>query len=116
MALFTIGTVLWQTGQHLQTRTRVTDYVPLALVKLFLHPLLVVLFAAAARLLGAPLSVVQISVLTLSAALPSASNKSLLAERYGADNGRITRIIMTSTVLSFLSFSALAWVIGVEQR
>ena len=115
VALFTINTVLRQTGQHLQTRTRVADYVPLALVELFLHPLLVVL-AAAARLLGAPLSAFQISVLTLAAALPSASNVSLLAERYGADNGRITRIIMTSTVLSFLSFSALSWVIGVEQR
>ena len=116
VALFTINTVLRQTGQHLQTRTRVADYVPLALVELFLHPLLVVRFAAAARLLGAPLSAFQISVLTLAAALPSASNVSLLAERYGADNGRITRIIMTSTVLSFLSFNALAWVIGMEQR
>lgn len=58
----------------------------------------------------------------LGVALPSASNVSnvsnvsLLAERYGADNGRAARIIMTSTVLSFLSFSALAWVIGVRQR
>ena len=55
----------------------------------------------------------------LGVALPSASNVSnvsLLAERYGADNGRAARIIMTSKVLSFLSFSALAWVIGVRQR
>jgi hypothetical protein len=45
-------------------------------------------------------------VLTLTAALPSASNVSLLAERYGADNGRIARIIMASTVLAFVTFSA----------
>ena len=116
VALFTIGTVLWRAGKDVHTRTRVADYVPVALVKLFLHPLLVVLLAAAARLLGAPLSVFQISVLMLAAALPSASNVSLLAERYGADSGRVARIIMTSTVLSFLSFSALAWVFGVQQR
>jgi malonate transporter and related proteins len=55
-----------------------------------------------------------VMVLTLAAALPSASNVSLLAERYGADNGRVARIIMSSTVLAFVSFSALAWVFGVR--
>ena len=48
-------------------------------------------------------------ILTLTAALPSASNVSLLAERYGADNGRVTRIIMASTMLAFVSFSVIAW-------
>ena len=50
----------------------------------------------------------------LEAALPSASNVSLLAERYGADNGRIARIIMSSTVLAFASFSLLAWAFGIR--
>jgi hypothetical protein len=54
----------------------------------------------------------QLTVLTLAAALPSASNVSLLAERYGADNGRIARIIMSSTALAFVSFTLLAWVFG----
>jgi malonate transporter and related proteins len=109
VALFTIGAVLRRAEQHAHTRTPLVDYVPAALIKLFLHPLLVLLLAAAAHSLGAPLSVFQITVLTLAAALPSASNVSLLAERYGADNGRVARIIMLSTVLSFLSFSLLAW-------
>ena len=56
----------------------------------------------------------QLMVLTLAAALPSGSNVSLLAERYGADNGRVARIIMSSTVLAFVSFSALAWVFQVH--
>ena len=86
----------------------------MALIKLFMHPLLVFLLAAGARQLGATLSVFQITALTLAAALPSASSVSLLAERYGADNGRIARIIMTSTVLAFVSFSALAWLFGVK--
>jgi predicted permease len=39
---------------------------------------------------------------------------SLLAERYGADNGRVARIILVSTVLAFVSFSGLAWWLGVR--
>jgi malonate transporter len=112
VALFTIGAVLWRAGQHAHTRTAPADFVPVALIKLFLHPLLVFLLAAVAQQAGAPLSGFQIMVLTLAAALPSASNVSLLAERYGADNGRIARIIMTSTVLAFVSFSLLAWAFG----
>ncbi len=114
VALFTIGAVLWRAGQHSHTRTAVADYVPVALIKLFVHPLLVLLLAASAQALGAPLSNFQVMVLALAAALPSASNVSLLAERYGADNGRVARIIMTSTVLSFLSFSLLAWAFDVR--
>jgi predicted permease len=48
-------------------------------------------------------------MLVLAAALPSASNVSLLAERFGADNGRVARIIMVSTVLAFVSFTLIAW-------
>ena len=66
-----------------------------------------------ARALGAPLSAFEVSALTLAAALPSARNVSLLAERYGADNGRIARIILASTVMAFVSFSSLAWAFGV---
>jgi len=114
VALFAIGTVLWRAGQHAHTRTPVAHFLPVALIKLFLHPLLVFLLAAAAYGLGAPLSTFQITVLTLAAALPSASNVSLLAERYGADNGRVARIILSSTVIAFVSFSGLAWVFGVR--
>jgi predicted permease len=62
--------------------------------------------------MGAPLTVSQITVMVLAAALPSASNVSLLAERFGADNGRIARIIMTSTALAFVTFTATAWLLG----
>ncbi len=114
VALFTIGAVLWRSSQHAHARTPWPDFLPVALVKLFVHPLLVFLLAASAKGLGAPLSAFQVTVLTLAAALPSASNVSLLAERYGADNGRVARIIMSSTVLAFASFSLLAWAFGVQ--
>ncbi len=45
-------------------------------------------------------------MLVLLAALPSASNVSLLTERYGAHSGRVARIILVSTSLAFLTFSA----------
>jgi predicted permease len=114
VALFTIGAVLWRSGRHAAHRTPLADYLPVALIKLIVHPLLVLALGASAHALGAPLSTFQLTVLTLAAALPSASNVSLLAERYGADNGRVARIIMSSTVLAFASFSGLAWAFGVR--
>lgn len=116
VALFTIGAVLWRAGQHAHGRTPLARYLPVALVKLVLHPLLVLVLGSLARRLGAPLSAFQLLVLTLAAALPSASNVSLLAERYGADNGRVARIIMSSTALAFVSFSALAWLFGAQPQ
>jgi malonate transporter len=114
VALFTIGAVLWRAGRHAHTRTPLALYMPVALMKLFLHPLLVFTLSAAAVSLGASLSAFQVMVITLTAALPSASNVAMLAERYGADNGRVTRIIMSSTVLAFVSFTLLAWAFGVQ--
>ena len=112
VALFTIGAVLWRAGQHAHTRTPPAQFVPVALFKLFVHPLLVFGAGLLAHAAGAPVSSFGLTVLVLAAALPSASNVSLLAERYGADNGRVARIIMTSTVLAFVSFTALAWTLG----
>jgi len=81
------------------------EYVPVALIKLFLHPLLVLLVGSAAIGLGVPIDKFALLVLVLLAALPSASNVSLLAERFGADNGRIARIILVSTAAAFFTFS-----------
>lgn len=114
VALFTIGAVLCRAGRHVHTRTAPALFVPLALIKLFAHPALVFALGSAMIALGLPLTSFQLTVLTLAAALPSASNVSLLAERFGADNGRVARIIMTSTLLAFVSFSGLAWWFGVR--
>jgi len=109
VALFTIGTVLWRAGAHVHGRTPPRLFVPLALIKLFVHPLLLLGVGSAAIALGAPLSTFTLAVLVLAAALPSASSVSLLAERYGADNGRIARAIVVSTVLAFATFTLIAW-------
>jgi predicted permease len=87
-------------------------YLPLALIKLLVHPLLVAALGwVAVHGFGATLSPFSLTVLVLAAALPSASTVSLLAERYGADNGRVTRAVVLSTVLAFATFSLLAWLL-----
>jgi predicted permease len=50
----------------------------------------------------------------LVAAFPNSGfmGMSLLAERYRADNGRVTRIIVASTVLAFFSLTLLMWLLG----
>jgi malonate transporter len=105
VALFTIGAVLARSQVQANHPMPLSDYVPAALMKLVLHPLLVLVLGAAAMQLGVPLQPFALTVMVLVAALPSASNVSLLAERLGADNGRIARIILVTTVAAFLSFS-----------
>jgi predicted permease len=106
VALFTIGAVLARSQMNQRERVLARDYVPVALAKLLVHPLLVWCAGSAAIALGVPLSPFAFTVLVLLAALPSASNVSLLAEKFGANNGRVARIILVSTALAFLSFSA----------
>ena len=106
VALFTIGAVLARSQINSTSRTPAVRYVPVALIKLVVHPLLVGGMGLGAIALGLPLERFTLTVLVLVAALPSASNVAMLAERFGADNGRIARIIMLSTVLAFFSFSA----------
>ncbi len=109
VALFTIGAVLARSqmlaAAHAHAPLPLRDYVPIAVVKLLVHPLLVLLVGATAIYLGLPLDRFALTVMVLVAALPSASNVSLLAERFGADTGRVARIILLTTAAAFLTFS-----------
>lgn len=105
VALFTIGAVLARSQIQANHPMPLSDYLPVVLIKLLLHPLLVLLVGLAAIQLGVPLDPFALTVMVLVAALPSASNVSLLAERLGADNGRIARIILVTTVVAFFTFS-----------
>ena len=82
------------------------DLIVLVALKLFAHPLLVAagLWLLARAGVAVP-TVVQVTLL-LVAALPSAGNVSLLAERFGADNGRVARVILWTTLIAVLSFNA----------
>jgi predicted permease len=117
VALFTIGAVLARSQIMAQSGeahpVHWMEVLPVAAIKLFLHPVLVLLVGAGAIQWGVPLDRFALTVLVLLAALPSASNVSLLAERFGADNGRIARIILVSTAAAFFTFSgAVALITG----
>ena len=105
VALFTIGAVLARSQVNATRGMALGDYLPVVLIKLVLHPVLLLLMGLTAIGFGLPLDRFALTVVVLVAALPSASNVALLAERFGADNGRIARIILLSTVLAFFTFS-----------
>jgi malonate transporter len=109
VALFTIGAVLARSqlvaAAQEHEPLRLADFVPVALAKLVVHPLLVLWVGILAIAAGLPLDRFALTIMVLVAALPSASNVSLLAERFGADNGRIARIILLTTATAFFTFS-----------
>jgi len=112
VALFAIGAVLARSQMNQQEHVAARLYVPLALTKLALHPLLVWCAGRTAQLLGMPLSPLALQAMVLVAALPSASNVALLAERFDAHGGRVARVILVSTALAFVSFAAVVvWVV-----
>jgi len=109
-ALFTLGVVLAR-SQRLaaasgQPQVARSDVPLIVVMKLVLHPLLVFAAGLVAIAMGAPLDQFAAMVLTLVAALPSASNVPMLAERFGADAGRIARIVLVTTVVAFATFAA----------
>jgi malonate transporter and related proteins len=116
-ALFTLGTILaraqlraaerWESGVATQgAEPRAMS--ALVAAKLLLHPLLVLAAGELVHALGWPLSGFGLTTLVMAAALPSASNVSMLAEREGADTTRVARLIMWTTALSWLTLAAWA--------
>ena len=112
VALFTLGALLARSSMRARQSASTTpvlrrsDVPQIVFYKLIVHPALVLGTGRLAIAAGAPLDGFAATVLALVAALPSASNVPMLAERFGADAGRIARIVLFSTALAFLSFSA----------
>ena len=112
VALFALGAVLARSSMLAAAAASATpaprrsDVPQIVFYKLIVHPALVLAIGRLAIAAGAPLDAFAATVLVLVAALPSASNVPMLAERFGADAGRIARIVLVSTGLAFLSFSA----------
>ena len=109
VALFTIGAVLARSQisaketQHTPILWR--DVLPTVFFKLVLHPVLVLLVLSAAIQQGFHVERFTLVVVVLVAALPSASNVAVLTERFGANTGRIAKIILLSTATAFFTFS-----------
>ncbi len=91
VALFTIGAVLARSNMLSASghapAVPWSSVLPVAGIKLFVHPLVVFAVGSAAIAWGVPIDGFSLTVLVLVSALPSASNVSMLAERFGADTG-----------------------------
>jgi predicted permease len=82
-------------------------------LKLVVHPAAVWLAAQALRAGGVTVPDAGLITLMLAAALPSASNVSMLAEREGANTALVARIILWTTGLALLSISLWSASLGV---
>lgn len=113
-ALFTIGAVLARPAvlaarQGIAPhRAPMGDVLPVVVAKLLVHPLLIWGLGRLAMAAGLDLEPEALVAIVLVAALSSASNVSMLAERFGADNARIARIILWTTVGTFFTFPLIA--------
>jgi predicted permease len=111
-ALFTIGAVLARSRLVAMARGRAAtpagparaDLLQLVAGKVVAHPAIVLALGSMAMALGAPLERATLVVLVLTAALPSASNVPMLAERFGADAGRVATVVLGTTIVAFLTF------------
>ena len=111
VALFTIGAVLARGQMNASGSGHWDGIWSVVWLKLLLHPVLVLALGLSAMRLGLALDSNTLITLVLVASLPSASNVSMLAERFGADNARIARIILATTVIAFGSFSGAVWLL-----
>lgn len=130
-ALFTLGAILAR-GQ-MQTQTQTPSPMPVkpssvsavsgqsvgalwqpAMLKLVLHPALVWSAGWGLRQAGLAVPPEGLITLTLAAALPSASNVSMLAEREGANAALVARIILWTTAAAGLTLAGWAMSLGVQ--
>lgn len=114
-ALFTLGAMLARSQLSASPQVSVAHgrMAVWTLLKLAAHPAGVWLFAQALSVAGMQVSRVGLLTLMLAAALPSASNVSMLAEREGANTHLVARIILWTTVAAILTLSLWACALGV---
>jgi len=114
VALVTLGGILARAQMQAQAHLPTVPIHGPVVFKLVLHPLGV--WAAGQMLvhLGWPLSPQGLLTLTLAAALPSASNVSMLAERARVDTSLVARIILWTTAASLLTLTLWSQQLGVH--
>lgn len=121
VALFTLGAMLARSRIAAAAR----DAVPvpdvgarrrlaltLTLIKLGLHPAAVLMVGLAFRAVGAQVPDAGLLAVVMAAALPSASNVSMLAEREGADADLVARLTLWTTACALLTLTVWARLLG----
>jgi predicted permease len=111
VALFALGGVLARTSPE-QEKSSSLNHWSLVCIKLVIHPaiLFVGVKVLSSTALGASLNDLHFfaMVLVLVGGLPSASNVILLSEKLGANGHRLSKVILTTTLLSLLTLPVLS--------
>ncbi|MDI9336112.1 MAG: AEC family transporter [Gammaproteobacteria bacterium] len=107
-ALFVIGLILAPSKpiKTLKWRIQGIDVILALFCKLFLHPCLILAIGLSLIHFGVDLPSENLIPLILAAALPSAANVVMLAQQFNADSEQVSRIVMYSTLVALLSFTA----------
>jgi len=107
-ALFALGITL--VGQPL--REAWAELSLLVLMKLFLHPLLIIAVFLHAHLVGnGAIDILWIKVAVLFTCLPIAANAFAMSEYYGVYSGRSATAIMVTTLLASVTVPAFLYLI-----
>jgi malonate transporter and related proteins len=115
-ALFTLGAILARAQMGAASTGPLPAVGALVLLKLAAHPMLVYGAGKALQACGAPLTSTGLLTVCMAAALPSASNVSMLAEREGANTTLVARVILWTTAAALVSLAVWAQVLGVQAR
>lgn len=114
-ALFTLGAILARAQMRGGVRAAPLRGLGwLVGFKLLLHPAVVAGAGWGLQRAGVPLTQAGLLTVTLAAALPSASNVSMMAEREGADASMVARVVLWTTAAALLTLAAWAHGLGVQ--
>lgn len=113
-ALFTLGAILARAQMQPASAAVMPSIWGPALLKLAVHPLLVCGAGWSLMQAGVPLTQAGLLTVTLAAALPSASNVSMLAEREGGNTTLVARVILWTTAAALLTVALWAHLLGVQ--
>ena len=114
VALFTLGGILARAQMQAESHRKPAPVTLPVVLKLVVHPAAVLGAGWALQRAGVEISSLGWMTLVMAAALPSASNVSMLAERARVDTGLVARIILWTTVGALLSLALWAHQLGLQ--
>lgn len=115
-ALFTLGAILARAQMQPSSGPAASTSVwAPVLLKLAVHPWLVCGVGWGLQFAGVDLPAAGLLTVILAAALPSASNVSMLAEREGANTALVARVILWTTACALLTLTLWASSLGISR-
>ena len=114
VALFTLGGILARTQMQAAAHLKPAPVGVPVVLKLVVHPAAVLGVGWGLQRAGVEISALGWMTLVMAAALPSASNVSMLAERARVDTGLVARIILWTTAGALVTLTLWAHQLGIQ--